>query len=254
MGIRKEIIRLARRAGYDIIKFDPLYHPHARLRRLLQEHAISLVFDIGANTGQYALLLRELGYTGRIVSFEPLASAFAKLARAAAKDRKWECEQVGLGSSAGSAIINVAGNSQSSSILDMLPIHAESAAGSAYVAQEEVRLVTVDAMTAKYVHDSERVLLKIDSQGYERQILEGATETITTVAGVELEMSLVPLYKGETLFPEMSSFMIDRGFSLVALEPVFYSQTTGQLLQVNGIFFRLDTRNLTATPAKRDMS
>jgi hypothetical protein len=52
----------------------------------------------------------------------------------------------------------------------------------------------------------------------------------------------------------MSSFMIDRGFSLVALEPVFYSQTTGQLLQVNGIFFRLDTRNRTAAPAKRDMS
>jgi hypothetical protein len=51
-------------------------------------------------------------------------------------------------------------------------------------------------------------------------------------------MSLLPLYQGETLMPEMSAAMSDHGFQLWDLEPSFRDPTTGRLLQVDAIFVR----------------
>jgi hypothetical protein len=51
-------------------------------------------------------------------------------------------------------------------------------------------------------------------------------------------MSLVPLYRGETLFTEMIAMLTQVGFTLMAVEPDFSDPTTGQLLQLDGVFFR----------------
>jgi FkbM family methyltransferase len=238
VNIKKSIIRSLRSIGYDITKFHPLAHPEARLKKLLKDYGIGLVFDIGANTGQYALLLRELDYSGRIVSFEPLSAAYAKLQENARNDALWECENLALGNGEGRTTIHIAANSQSSSILDMLALHHQSAPTSRYVASEEISLSSLDVQMRKHRRPGEHVFIKIDTQGYEQQVLAGATGSMADITGVELEMSLAPLYEGEMLFHGLFDRLTAAGFILMSLEPVFFSQTTGQLLQVNGIFFR----------------
>jgi FkbM family methyltransferase len=212
--------------------------PGARRARLFAAYGIEHVFDVGANAGQYARELRALGYAGHVRSFEPLSAAYAQLAAAAATDPLWEVVQVALGERDGQAELHVAGNSFSSSLREMLPLHREHAPESAYVGSEVVPVRRLDALVAEHGWPTARAVLKVDVQGYERQVLEGAGALLERIETVQLELSLVPLYSGEPLFAEMLAWMAAKGFALVALEPGFSEPRSGRLLQVDGIFRR----------------
>ena len=243
MKIKALITQLARNRGYDIVRYSLQSAESTRFIKLLNDYHVDLVFDVGANTGQYAHSLRTLGYTGRIVSFEPLRSAFMDLQRKAQGDNNWICEHKGLGPAAGRGILNVAGNSQSSSVLEMLPRHYQSSPKSQYVGEEEIELSTVDIMFEKHFLPGTKFFLKMDTQGYERFVLEGAKNALQHACGLEMEMSLVPLYKDELLWVDMIQHANDLGFSLTSVEPVYFDPNTGQLLQVNGIFFRIGAKD-----------
>jgi FkbM family methyltransferase len=239
MSLLSMVRRTVRRATLDVVRFHPRSHPLARRMHLLGRHGIDVVFDVGANSGQYARELRQLGYRGRMVSFEPLAAAFATLRAHSAADRRWQVEQLALGDVPGRAHINVAGNSVSSSLLPMLETHARSAPASAYVGTEEIAVDTLAAAIARHLaRVDERLFVKIDAQGYEQRILDGAGAALARVVGLQLEMSLVPLYEGETLLAPMVERLAARGFTLMSLEPGYGDPESGQLLQVDGLFFR----------------
>ena len=146
-----------------------------QLLRGFDAFGIDLVFDVGANTGQFAREIRDSGFKGRIVSFEPLSAAHQELTVAAASDQLWAVhERCALGDQEGSVTLNIAGNSVSSSVLEMAAVHAAAAPGSAYVGQEETTLVKLDSVAHKYIGGSQRPFLKIDTQGFEWQVLTGA--------------------------------------------------------------------------------
>ena len=241
MNIRQWIIRFARQRGYDIVRYSLQSHSDTRFIKLLSDHYVSIVLDVGANTGQYGEFLRSLGYAGKIISFEPLSSAFAELQKKAEGDQNWLCERVGIGATSGKTLLHVSANSQSSSILEMLPLHSASEPRSHYVATEAIELTTVDAVVQQHCGIDDRIFLKVDAQGYERWVLEGARTSIPRITGIELEMSMIPLYQGEALFHEMVPYVRTLGFELVSVEPMFFHPQTGQLLQVNGTFFRINT-------------
>jgi FkbM family methyltransferase len=201
---------------------------------LLHQLQVAQLIDVGANIGQYAAHVRLYGYRGAIHSFEPLSSAFAELSRAAAGDPQWHVRQVGLGRTAQMATLHVAANSQSSSLLEMLPRHLESAPESAVVGSESVELVSL----AEVIAGIGECFVKIDAQGAERQILEGGGASLDVVQGLELELSLVPLYAGETLFAEMVSWLATRGFDLHAIGDGLSDRRTGAVLQVDALFVR----------------
>jgi len=230
--------KLLKKLGRDVVPYDYRYHPVARRMHLLRENKVNLVLDIGANTGQFARELRELGYRGRIVSFEPLKSAYAELALAAKTDARWTTFNWGIGGADGSAQLNVASNAQSSSLRAMLPRHLASAPESAYNGRETITLRTLDSIIDSIATEGENIYLKSDTQGYEVEVLRGAENTLNRVAGLQIELSLVPLYDGETLLADMIHGLAARGFQLMSLEQVFADPATGQLLQVDGIFFR----------------
>ena len=211
----------------------------ARLMKFLADQRINLVFDIGANTGQSGNSLRQIGYHGRIVSFEPLSSAFALLQEKAQTDPLWKYEHLGLSDREGKATINVSRNSQSSSLLDMMPLHAQSSEASSYIGKEEIELSTVDTMMMKHYREGDRAFLKIDSQGYEQVILNGAEKSSGLIRGIELELSFLPLYKGAPLFSEMHEYLRRGGYALISIEPVFFDPKSGQLLQANGLYARI---------------
>jgi FkbM family methyltransferase len=228
--------RAARRVGYDLAEYPGLAF---RRRMKLWEHfGVDLVLDVGADTGEYVEMIRSSGYAGRVVSFEPLSSAFALLRERAAGDARWETVNVALGDHEGRATIHIAGNSHSSSLRQMLGAHLEAAPCSAYVGTEEVRVVRLDTVFDEYRREARCVYVKVDTQGFEREVLAGGARVLDQIAGLQLEMSLVPLYGGQTLFSDLLELVSKRGFTLMSLEPGFADERTGQLLQVDGVFFR----------------
>jgi FkbM family methyltransferase len=223
----------------DVAPFDHRTHPLARRARLLEIHKIDTILDVGANSGQYARQLRNLGYRGKIISFEPLSSAFVELRRNHSKEpHGWTIANVGVGSRSGRAVINISANSYSSSLLPILSTCVESAPSARFVAQEEIEVETLDSIIRSMVDSEARLFLKSDTQGYEAAVLAGAGASIERIVGVQVEMSLVPLYQGEMLFLDMVRYLGERGFTLMSLEPGFANPVSGQLLQVDGVFFR----------------
>jgi len=229
--------RLLNRAGLDVTSYRSTRHPIARRLRLFANHGINHVLDIGANAGQYGKFLRTIGYAGQIDSYEPLASAFESLKATAAADSKWAVHRSAVGDKAGRLTLNVSRNSECSSVLPMLDRQIEAYPDAVYVGTEEVDVQTIDGIVEK-LPSSASLFLKVDTQGYERNVLEGARGCLARIRGVQLELSLVPLYQGESLMPEMVNFLKELGFVLMALEPGSSDEKTGQLLQFDGLFFR----------------
>lgn len=203
---------------------------------ILQMYSPELLLDVGANSGQYAMSLRGLGYTGKIMSFEPLEGAFQQLAIHSSQDLLWECHQIGLGSKNALSEIHVAGNSVSSSVLPMLDRHVNSAPGSGIVRTETIRLSRLDSFMKSMGISSQRIYLKIDVQGYEMEVLAGAEKTLTHIDALETELSLVPLYANQPLAQEVVEYLETKGFYMVCAQAEFSDPHSGQLLQINGFF------------------
>lgn len=210
-------------------------HPGARRQRLLDALDVDLVVDVGAARGGFAQEIRSFGYAGRIVSFEPLAAAFADLAATSAPDAAWEVRPRALGSTPGEAEINVASNSDSSSLLPMDDRHVAAAPQVGYVATETITVARLDDELAD--DPARRPFLKLDTQGFEREVLDGGTQALERAVGLQLELSFVPLYAGGMLVDEAISFAYAHGFVLAALESGF-SDPGGAVLQADGIFVR----------------
>jgi FkbM family methyltransferase len=233
------IFRAVRRIGFDLRRYRPDRSESARLSRMLTTHDIDLVFDVGANTGQYARSLRTAGYKGRIVSFEPLADAHGVLLANSRTDKKWEvAPPIAIGDCDSMVEFNVAANSVSSSILPMMAAHEAAAAESVFKQRIVVRQMRLDSVANDYVREGSTCFLKIDTQGYEDRVIDGATSLIARAAGLQVELSLVPLYAGQVLFDKMIKRISADGFELWSLSPGFTNNDTGRLLQFDAIFFR----------------
>lgn len=225
---------LAYRAGFDVTR-DAFKHGFVHQMR---QHDVAAVLDIGANVGQFGRLLRQAKFGGRIHSVEPLQSAYERLAATAASDARWTTQRAAVSGESGTLTINVSSNSVSSSVLPMLEQHAAAAPAAQYVEQESVPATTVDEIVTDHDLTPERTLLKIDVQGYERDVLDGAVKTLPSFVGVRTEMSLVALYDGQALMPEIIDILGRNGFQLWHIEPGFTEPGSRRLLQVDGVFFR----------------
>lgn len=239
MSIKYELRKFLWRFGFDIIRFEPRSHPLARRKQMLESYNIDVVLDIGANVGQFALQIRDIGYTNKIVSFEPMTSAFKLLKAKAKPDPDWEIFNFALGDAEDKQEINISRNSYSSSLLDMLPAHLESAPESKYIGKEIIEIKKLDTIFSDLCNPSNKVYMKIDTQGFEDKVLKGAENSLRHIHTVQMEMSLVPLYEGAFLFNEVFALMSEKGYTLVAVEPGFSDPDSGQLLQVDGIFHRV---------------
>lgn len=239
MSIKHRLRTFLWKLGYDLSFFTPASHPLARRKRLLEAYEIDTVLDIGANSGFFASQLRDdIAYANRILSFEPLSSAFSLLKTNASEDTAWEVFNFAFGDTEEKREINIAANSYSSSLLEILPAHLESAPDSKYVGREMIVVRTLDSVFDDLCKTSKNIYMKIDAQGFESKILKGAEKSLMRIDTVQMEMSLVPLYDGEMLFTDLCSLMSNSGYTLVAIENGFTDPASGQLLQLDGIFHR----------------
>jgi FkbM family methyltransferase len=233
------IKRFLHTKGILVDRLSVVTSPDLRLVAMLANHEVDLVVDVGANTGGYARSLRSAGFAGRILSFEPLMSAHGALVAASRMDTNWAvADRMALGDRNGVVSINVAGNSASSSIREMLETHRCAAPESAYVGREDVDVRRLDDVRLPFLDSAARPFLKIDTQGYEAEVLEGAAGILDRVRGVQLELTLSPLYQGQLLWRDLVDRLEVAGFGLWGMVPEFIDPKTGRMLQCDGIFFR----------------
>ncbi|MGL5877143.1 MAG: FkbM family methyltransferase [Xenococcaceae cyanobacterium] len=108
-----------------------------------------------------------------------------------------------------------------------------------YVDKEEIEVKKLDTVFNDDRQLEDKIFLKIDTQGYEKYVLEGAESFLNKVMGIQLELSLKgTLYQGEFLMKEALDFLAKKGFTLVALEPLS-GMLDSELLQADAIFWRL---------------
>lgn len=231
---------ILRKLGLEIHRYvSPADKPSSPLLTALGRIGADLIIDVGANVGQFAQQLRNSGYSGKIVSFEPLSGAYETLLEKSRGDANWVIgPRSALGDHNGRIDINVARNTYSSSILPMLELHQRAAPDSGYLAKENVPLETLDRVTPGFLKDSRTPFLKIDTQGYEWEVLDGARATLPSYKGLLVELSLAPLYEGQHLWMEMVERLREEGFILWAIKPVFHDPDDGRTLQVDGLFLR----------------
>lgn len=243
MSLRNAFESLVRKAfracGLDLTRLRPEEDDKARVVSMLRRHGIDMVLDVGANKGQFGRGLREHGFRGYIVSFEPLGAAHMALEEASRGDARWYvAPRMAIGAESGEIWINVAGNSVSSSILPMLERHSAAAPTSSYVGIEPVPMMTLDDAARPYLDGFGAVFVKIDTQGYESAVLDGAGAILAMARGVQLELSSTPLYQGQELIHSLLERLYSIGFSLWMVSPAFTDPATRRQLQVDATLFR----------------
>jgi FkbM family methyltransferase len=231
--------RLARRLGYDLIARAKARPLQAQLTAVLERFEISLVLDVGANAGQYGSALREWGYAGRIVSFEPLAAAHRVLERRAAADLAWRvAPRMALGDRDGEVEIEVSAESDMSSVLPQTDLLRRVSPSSRVIGRETVPIRRLDDVVDDYVRADDGLFLKIDTQGFEARVLAGARRLLAEVRGVQVEMSLVRCYEGERDFRDLIDDLADAGFSPFLFIPGYFEHKLARQLQIDGVFMR----------------
>lgn len=228
MSLRAWVQSALHRRGYGIAPYP--------LSRFLDNHPPSLIVDVGANVGQFAQEARQLGYRGRIVSFEPLPEAFAQLQANAASDPNWDVHALAIGDAPGESDLHVASNLASSSLRP--PAHELTIAAPSIEFNEaqSVRLETLDAILPSFLDPKDRVLLKVDVQGYEDAVLRGFVEHLSAYSGILLELSLIPLYQGEPAIETVIAWLRERGFAPAYFYPAYWEAGTRRWHQADVLF------------------
>jgi FkbM family methyltransferase len=209
------------------------------LRRMVAAFDIDCIFDVGANAGQYATMLRrDVGFAGTILSFEPNPDVHAKLARRAAGDGKWHCFNIALSDNDGTAMFNIMAADQFSSLAspaDQLdPVFRQRNRVEKAVEVECRRLESLfGALQAE--HGFAAPLLKMDTQGHDRSVCEGAGAVLAAMVAVQTELAVRPLYDGATGYREMIAWLDGRGF----MPGAFFANNKGHfplLVEMDGLF------------------
>jgi FkbM family methyltransferase len=228
--LKNRMKALFKRLGYILV---PTFL-YKELIDFIQDRAVDVVIDVGANFGQFAESLRAKGYRGRIISFEPVEASFQILSTKAAGDDKWQVYQCGLGATPGEAIINVSAASDFSSILKTSNAAKEFNELSAVARTETIQIKTLDDVAAGLTGN---ILVKIDTQGYERYVIEGGKATLRRVKGVFMELPLIHLYEGNWKFHEAVKYMDDLGFVPAQIHPTnYHSKDNSSLVEVDCLF------------------
>ena len=209
--------------------------PAQSLAKLIVEMKAPVLLDVGANVGQFGIDIRNSGFTGKIISFEPVNSLFEKLKETSFKFQPWDTINKALGAHIHKSEINVSKNSGlSSSLLEISQSHLEAFPGSYTDFREVVDISTLDFEVDFLQLDLSETILKIDVQGFESKVIEGGKNSIPHIKYILLELSLMQLYYSEETFLTVLNLLHDLGHEVIDIHRGICSRT-GSLLQVDVI-------------------
>jgi FkbM family methyltransferase len=219
----KHRIKNALRACGIVIKRVAVDNVDENLRALFQRLEINCVLDVGAHYGEYGRRLRALGYKGRIVSFEPVSASYKILSDIAGAESNWVAHNVALGRQASSAEIKIPNHSELASFLDTSAYSAaEFGSISAVARTETVKILTLDSVFQECIRDinSPRVFLKMDTQGFDLEVMGGASDTLKCVVGMQSEVSIRNIYDAMPDWKTAIGLYQSLGYEITGLYPV----------------------------------
>src|SRR5579863_1295246 len=249
MKVHKELARLFGWELLHIRKDQPTLGAH--LKRLLALLEIDCVLDVGANDGQYAAMLRKIGYRGRIVSFEPVAKTYAALAERAAKDKDWHVFHCALAAKAGRQKIRVTRSTVFASFLDPSEYSKTKYPKDMPVERiEEVRVRTLDEVLQEAIQGlkSPKLFLKMDTQGYDLQVFAGAKKSLPKILALQTEISIQAIYKGMPNYLQSLDTYSKAGFVISGLYPVSRDKDTLALIELDCVMRKLGSSTATSRP------
>ena len=239
-SIKILINKLLSLTGYKLSNLKYLYDRELNLVTTLNFLKIKSIVDVGANEGQFILKLLKMGFKGSIFSFEPVTDAYKKLLINVAKNKKrvsWHVfEKCGLGSKNFSQDIFVSKNSESSSLLKILPKHTNLKPLSKIISTEKINIKILDSFYDDVEKLDKNIFLKIDAQGYELEILKGAEKTLKLITALVVEVSLVKLYEKQPLWLDIVNFLKERNFIVWSVDRVMGDIRTGESYQLDITF------------------
>jgi FkbM family methyltransferase len=208
------------------------------LRHLISFLSVDMVFDLGANIGQYGQLLRrKIGYQGPLISYEPIPQAAQKIRALARLDKLWEVNEFAVDSVPGKTQFHVMMGDQFSSLLKP----TKQFEGRFHGQHKIQKTIEVDVITlgdaVKKAAPFNNGLLKLDTQGTELRILQGGVDSLPKFSAIQLEVGFQALYEGEASFGEIVNAMKSWGYGLSALFPNNQGHFP-HLVEMDAIFLR----------------
>jgi FkbM family methyltransferase len=195
------------------------YREQFATKHLLERFDINVVLDVGGNNGMYASALRGLGYRGSIISFEPIPEELAKIQALSANDPNWRAYQLAIGSENCTKTFNIIqppeGGTFYSSFLQ--PDGAPAVTRPVEVTVRRLDNILPDLL--KGISQT-RIFLKSDTQGYDLEVAKGLGELIEKVVALQVEASVVPIYKGMPHYLQTLAYFEQLGFSLMDLRVI----------------------------------
>ncbi len=202
------------------------------------------MIDVGANKGQYAKSLRNVGFKGIIHSFEPASEPFAELEKAASRDKKWHAHHMALGESEGEMELNVMHGSVFNSFLQP-NAYAKSKLASEVPVQkkERVRVYRLDAIwdsleKGDTENKEHNVLLKMDTQGFDMKVFRGSHGILDRVIALQSELSITPIYEGMPDFLQSITEYVNHGFTPSGIYTVSRDKDSLLLIELDCIMLR----------------
>lgn len=245
----KTLERARRRVGkatglhVRLKRFTPSASPELRTAMLLRDRRINLVLDVGANTGQFAEALYDFGYTGRVVSFEPTAAPWAELHKRSAGYPDWTvADRMAIGDTDGTITMHVSDDSVFNSALPIKDTYTAHNPKARIVSTEEVPVHRLDSIYRQFVRPGDRILLKVDTQGFEKQVLDGAAELVKQVEGLKIEIPLYAIYEHTVFgFYEIIDYMRQRDMEPYSIQVEGVDLDSGRVNTIDGLFFKSET-------------
>jgi FkbM family methyltransferase len=200
----------------------------------LEDLKCDTVIDVGANTGKWAMNLRKSGFVGRIISYEP-TSAFEELETCVNRDPLWSAKNIALSNEVGEMQINLASNDNLSSSLlkpkEILDQHF----GIKFESKNKVRANRLDLENIS----SQNIYLKVDTQGYDFFVIQGAEGILDRISVIEFESALIELYDGERLHYEIAQWLLDRNYCPAQIVATHWDKNLATV-SIDAIFTRHD--------------
>lgn len=222
--------------GYQIKKNKWLYSSDQNLIKSINYNSIKTIIDIGANEGQFAERMINLGFNNTIISFEPMTKQYDRLVKNAQKtkfrDINWIVEKkCAIGSKKDCKEIFISGKNQSSSLMNLSKKHIEISPEFNVVENENVEVETLDNFKDKILSYEKNYLLKIDVQGFELEVLKGSSQILNFINCIFIEVSHENLYQNQPKSIDVINFLIEKNFSIWSIDHVFINRKTGKHYQ-----------------------
>jgi FkbM family methyltransferase len=206
---------------------------------MLEKLGVNCVFDVGANVGQYGKMLRKIGYRDLILSFEPVSSAYFELEKAANGDKLWRTYPMALGAECGKKEINVSARSDLNSFRKPSALYRKCFSEPVEKA-EEVSIRTLDSLFGELTIGKRdlRPFLKLDTQGFDLEVIAGAKDSLGKFLGLQSELSVKPLYEGSPSYLDALRIYSDLGFSLKNIYSIFASEDHSTAIELDCLMVR----------------